>query len=771
MDPLNAHNRPGTDFRPSRLSPSRLSPQARRNILVGILATLAFGLAVLMAAWSRACAGNTCPSIEELGGYDPDQASKVYAADGRLITDLGLERRTVIPLGEMSPYVKTAFLATEDKRFYSHHGIDWYRVFGAIRTNVFALRFAEGFSTITMQLARNIWDEDISGTDKSLRRKLREAHVALDIERKYPKDKILEIYLNQIPLGNGAYGVEAASQRYFGKSVRDLNVAEAATLAAIPKAPTRYNPRRNPNLNIQRRNTVLNLLRDNGLLNAADTERWKAYPLLLSSHSDFSGVAEYFVEYVRQQLEARYGRELYTSGYRIYTSLDLDIQQAAERALEARLEAIESGADGKFTHETYRQYMDSRADNNESNSRSTTPYLQGLAVTLEARTGYIRAMVGGRDFEDSKFNRATQALRQPGSTFKPIVYGAAVEAGYPLSHVMVDDPLSVELDPTEPPWAPQNYDLEFDGPMTLRRALYLSRNIIAIKLGMELGEQAVISEAGKFGLTTRVPAFPSIHIGSAEVYPLEMIAAYTTFANLGTRTVPNAVLRVEDRSGKIVWQPAVRSVEVMDTLHAWLMTDVLRDVVRHGTAVGSVGARINFPAGGKTGTTNDGFDVWFIGFTPDMVTGLWIGFDQPKKIKANAQGGVLVGPAWSAMMREVYERRSLPSAWSRPAGLSALDVDKTTGYKATPFCPKDVHYIESFIPGTEPTAFCPVHSPFGSIGVMGGESPEPPQATPGPPTAPGVGAPKPPNTQGGGPTGAASSGVMGGTGPTPSQRP
>jgi len=746
----------------------RLSPRARRNVLVGFLAVVAFGLAVLAAAWSRACAGNTCPSIEELGGYDPDQASKVFAADGRLITDLGLERRTVIPLGEMSPYVKTAFLATEDKRFYSHHGIDWYRVFGAIRTNVFQLRFAEGFSTITMQLARNIWDEDISGTDKSLRRKLREARVAREIEQKYPKDKIFEIYLNQIPLGNGAYGVEAASQRYFGKSVRDLNVAEAATLAAIPKAPTRYNPRRNPNLNIQRRNTVLNLLRDSGLLSADDTERWKAYPLLLSSHSDYSGVAEYFVEYVRQQLEARFGRELYTSGYRIYTSLDLDIQQAAERALEARLEAIESGADGKFTHETYRQYMDLRSDNGETNNRTTTPYLQGLAVTLEAKTGYIRAMVGGRDFEDSKFNRATQALRQPGSTFKPIVYAAAIEAGYPLSHVMVDDPLSVELDPMEPPWAPQNYDLEFDGPMTLRRALYLSRNIIAIKLGMELGEQAVISEATKFGITTRVPAFPSIHIGSADVIPLEIIAAYTTFANLGARTVPNAVLRVEDRSGKIVWQPPVRSVEVMDTLHAWLMTDALRDVVRHGSAVGSVGARINFPAGGKTGTTNDGNDVWFIGFTSDMVTGVWIGFDQPKKIKSNAQGGVLAAPAWSAMMREVYERRTLPAAWPRPPGLSALDVDKTTGYKATPFCPKDVHYIESFIPGTEPTAFCPVHSPFGSIGVMGGESPGPQQSPTGPPTAPGVGAPPTqPKAEGASATGGGTSGVMGGTGPPP----
>jgi len=750
------------------------SQRARRVILVSFLAVIAFGLAVLTALWTRACAGNSCPSIAELGGYYPNQASKVYAADGRLITDLGLERRTVVPLGEMSPYVKAAFITTEDKRFYEHHGIDWYRVFGAIKNNIFKFRVAEGFSTITMQLARNLWPEDISGRDKTLSRKLREAHVAQEIEAKYSKDKILELYLNQIDLGNRAFGVEAASQRYFGKSVRDLNVAEAATLAAIPKAPSRYNPRRNPNLSVQRRNTILNLLRDNGLLSPEDTERWKAYPLLLSSHSDFSSVAQYFVEYVRQQLDARFGSDLYKSGYRVYTTLDLDTQQAAERALEARLEAIESGADGKFTWPSYRQYLDSRADTPDDGSRTTTPYLQGLVVTLDAKTGNIRAMVGGRDFDDSKFNRATQALRQPGSTFKPIVYATALEAGYPLSHVMVDDPLTVEIATDEAPWAPQNYDLEFDGPMTLRRALYMSRNIIAIKLGMEIGEDAVITEAAKFGITTRIPPYPSIHIGSAEVYPLEMIAAYTTFANLGTRTVPNAILRVEDRNGKIVWQPQVRSVSVMDTAHAWLMTDALRDVVRHGTAVGSVGSRINFPAGGKTGTTNDGFDVWFIGFTPDLVTGVWIGFDQPKKIKANAQGGVLAAPAWTAMMREVYERRSLPAAWPRPDGLTALDIDKTTGYKATPFCPKDVHYIESFIPGTEPTAFCPIHSPFGAVGgvssPLGGTAPDgAPQPT----------APLPPGVQPANPTpaapsspsrpapGATSTGVMGGTGPAP----
>jgi len=764
----------------SLLQRVRLSPRARRNVLVSVLAVVAFALAILVAAWTRACAGNSCPSIAGLSGYDPNQASKVYAADGRLITDLGLERRTVVPLGEMSPYVKAAFITTEDKRFYEHHGIDWYRVLGAIKNNIFKFRVAEGFSTITMQLARNLWPEDISGRDKSIRRKLREARVAREIEATYPKDKILELYLNQIDLGNRAYGVESASQRYFGKSVRDLNVAEAATLAAIPKAPSRYNPRRNPNLTVQRRNTILNLLRDNGLLSADDAERWKAYPLLLSSHSDFSGVAEYFVEYVRQQLDARFGSDLYKSGYRIYTTLDLDTQQAAERALEARLEAIESGADGKFTWPTYRQYLDSRADVPEDNARITTPYLQGLVVTLDAKTGNIRAMVGGRDFEDSKFNRATQALRQPGSTFKPFVYSAAVEAGYPLSHVMVDDPLTVEMATDSAPWTPQNYDLEFDGPMTLRRALYLSRNIIAIKLGMELGEDAVISEASKFGITTRIPPYPSIYIGSADVIPLEIISAYTVFSNLGTRTIPNAILRVEDRAGKILWQPQVRTVSVMDTPHAWLMTDALRDVVRHGSAVGSVGSRINFPAGGKTGTTNDGYDVWFIGFTPDLVTGVWIGFDQPRKIKANAQGGILAAPAWTAMMREVYERRALPAAWPRPDGLTALDIDKTTGYKATPFCPKDVHYIESFIPGTEPTAFCPIHSPFGAVGnagPMGGTGQAPdgaPQPTAPLPEGVGPGMPTPapaapPAVPGR--TGTTTTGVMGGVGPAPNPRP
>ncbi len=707
-----------------------LTPRSRRVLLLGLIGTLALGIAVVLALWFTVCMGNACPSVDNLGTYDPDQAAKVYAADGRHITDLGLERRTVVPLNEMSPAVVAAFISTEDKRFYSHHGIDWIRVFGAAKDIIVERRIAGGASTITMQLAGNLWPDAIDRRDRSPRRKVREAKVAREIEEKFSKEKILELYLNQINLGNRAYGVEAASQRYFGKSVRDLNVAEAATLAAIPKAPERYNPRRYPNNSVQRRNVVLNLMRDNGRLSAAEAEQWKAYPLQLSSRSDFSGVAEYFVEYVRQILQARFGQDLYRLGYRVYTTLDLDMQLSAECALETQLRAVE--AMPQFRHDTYEEYLEEKAQNGGSgdDERANTPYLQGLMVTLEAQTGAIRAMVGGRDFGDNKFNRVTQGERQPGSTFKPMVYSAALRLGYPLSQIVVDDPFALDV-PGQDLWTPQNYDLTFAGPHTLRWHLYQSRNIPAIKLGIEIGEESVISEARRFGITSRIIPVPSISIGAATVTPLEMIAAYTAFSNLGDRTVPNPIERVEDRDGNIVWEPRPRLEPVMSREHAWLMVDVLRDVVRRGTAAGSVGSKINFPAGGKTGTTNDYNDVWFVGFTPDLVTGVWMGFDRPTKIMNNAQGGRLAAPAWTAMMNEVYDRRPAPSAWARPSALTVAEVDNTTGYLAAPVCPKEVHYIESFIPGTEPTEYCPVHTqgifnPFGiGAGAQQGDTTTP----------------------------------------------
>ena len=404
---------------------------------------LAFGVAVIVAAYNRACAGNSCPSIGELGGYDPNQASKVYAADGRLITDLGLERRTVVPLAEMSPYVRAAFITTEDKRFYAHHGIDWVRVFGAIKNNIFKFRVAEGFSTITMQLARNLWPEDISGRDKSLRRKLREAQVAREIEAKYLQGQDSRALSQPDRSGQSARTASrAASQRYFGKSVRDLNVAEAATLAAIPKAPVPLQSAHEiPNRAIQRRNTVLNLLRDNGMLIAEETRALEGVSAAACRPDPNSaGWRSTSSSRCGSSSTRSFGSDLYRLGLRIYTTLDLDMQQAAERALEARLEAIESGADGKFPHQTYRQYMDSRADDADEQRQAHLALSAGAGGHAGGRDRLDRAMVGGRDFDDSKFNRATQALRQPGSTFKPIVYSAAIEAGYPLSHVMVDDP-------------------------------------------------------------------------------------------------------------------------------------------------------------------------------------------------------------------------------------------------------------------------------------------------------------------------------------------
>jgi penicillin-binding protein 1A len=674
------------------------------------------GFGVAFGSWTRACAGGACPSIGVLDSYRPQQALKVYAADGRLIQELGVEHRTVLSAEDIAPAVRAAFLAAEDKRFYQHGGIDFRRIFGALRANVLALGYEEGFSTITMQLARNVWSDKLP-SEKTLPRKIREMRVALELEKTYSKDRILELYLNQVFLGGSAYGVEAGAQRYFGRSAREMNPAEAALLAGILPGPNAYDPRRFPDRAVRRRNVVLNIMRDQGYLSEVEAERWKAYPLLVNSRESFGEVAPYFVEWVRQQLYSRFGNAIYERGYRVYTTLDLDMQLTAERVLERQLERIESGEFGPYNHSAYQEFAE--ADRPEGEKLTLTPYLQGALVTVDADSGYVRAMVGGRDFEHSEWNRAAQAERQAGSTFKPFVFSAAIRADKPASHMIDDSPISLMQNDTMP-WEPQNFDDRFYGPMTLRRGLALSRNLVAVRLGLELGVQAVIGEAARYGLSTRLPRYPSVFIGSASVIPLEMTSAYTAFATLGTQAAPIGILRVEDAEGNIVWSPRVRRTQVMDREHAWILTNMLQGVVDGGTATGAVRVRGQFahPMGGKTGTTNDGTDVWFIGFTPEMVTAVWIGFDEPRKIKANAQGGLLAAPAWADFMREVYERRAPPAGWARPDGLRLASIDNTTGYLATDFCPRQTVYFEWFIPGTAPTEFCPYHNPLSRIITM-----------------------------------------------------
>lgn len=666
--------------------------------------TLSFLAGLAYAGWALVCRAGQCPAVEELDAYQPRQTSKLYAADGRFIAELGLERRTLMRFADMPPVLRDAFVVTEDKRFWEHGGVDWYRVPGAVLTNVRERAWSEGFSTITMQLAGNIFPERISRRDRTglggVTRKIKEIKVARAIEEKYPKERILELYMNQIYLGNGAHGVETASQRYFGKSARELNLAEAATLAGLPKAPERYNPRRSPDRAVQRRNTVIEIMRREGLVGDADASLAKAYPLRLATRTESGDVAPYFVEWIRQLLDQQFGQRLYEQGLKVYTTLDLDLQSAAERALERQLRAIEAGRYGPYNHQSYEQYL---AQTNGSDGQNS-PYLQGAFVAMDPRSGAVRAMVGGRDFNDSKFNRAVQATRQPGSTFKPVVYAAAVQNGRAPTYVLDDSPLTLPMAVGDT-WSPQNYDGQFEGQIPLRRALYESRNVPAVRMGMELGEHTVIDMARKLGITTAIPAYPSIHIGAASVYPIEMIAAYSAFATLGTHSRPSGILRVEDASGKVLWEPQPVRVPALSPEEAWMMVDMMKDVVRRGTAAGAVGSQFPFPAGGKTGTTNDGTDVWYIGYTTDLVAGAWIGLDKPTKIKANAQGGLLAAPAWTAFMTEVYRRKPPPPDWPRPAGIVTKTVDLLTNTEWVPGCP-GVPATEVFISGTEPVIPC-----------------------------------------------------------------
>jgi len=682
-------------------------PRLVRWALLASTFLVSFATGFAYAGWALVCRAGQCPAVEELDNYQPRQTSKLFAADGRFIAELGLERRTLIRLQDMPPMLRDAFLVVEDKRFYDHKGVDFLRVPGSVISIIKTRSFSQGFSTITMQLAGNIFPERINRRENTglgaLTRKLKEIKVARAIEHKYPKDRILELYLNQIYLGNSANGVETAAQRYFGKSAKELNLAEAATLAALPKAPERYNPRKFPDRAVQRRNTVVEVMRREGVISDADASLAKAYPLRLATRTESGDVAPYFVEWVRQLLDQQFGQQLYEQGLKVFTTLDLDLQSAAERALERQLQSIESGRFGPYRHESYEQYMAKTEGGGERNA-ANSPYLQGAIIAMDPRSGAVRALVGGRDFDDSKFNRAVQANRQPGSTFKPVVYAAALQNGRPPTYILDDSPLTLPMAVGDT-WSPQNYDGVFEGQIPLRKALYESRNVPTVRLGMELGEQTVIDMGRKLGLSTAIPAYPSIHIGAASVIPLEMVAAYSAFATLGMQARAMGIVRVENAQGEVLWAPEPVRVPVLSPEEAWLMVDMMKDVVRRGTAAGAVGSQFPIPSGGKTGTTNDYTDVWYIGYTSDLVAGVWMGFDKPDRIMTNAQGGRLAAPAWTAFMTEVYRRKPAPPDWPRPAGIITQTVDLLTNTQWAPGCP-GIEATEFFIAGTEPTIPC-----------------------------------------------------------------
>ncbi|HET9440787.1 MAG TPA: PBP1A family penicillin-binding protein [Longimicrobiales bacterium] len=667
------------------------------------------GLAI--GSWRSVC--RDCPSVAQIYAWEPKSATKILSHDGELIAELFQERRTPVQIETLPPYVRHAFIAVEDRRFYHHNGLDYRRIFGAAARNVLSFGITGGASTITQQLARNMFPEEI-GFRKRIARKLKEAKVALEIEKVYTKDQILEAYINQIHYGHGWHGIETAAQHYFGKPAAQINPAEAAMLAGVIKLTGRYSPLANPEQALGRRNLVLNLMAQQDYLKEGEAGQWKEQPLPTEPHGGYEArFAPYFVESIRIVLDERFGSDLYRRGYKVYTTLDVGMQRAAQAALDSGFARIERSP--SFRHPKYKDVKAAKS----AGKGSQTNYLQGVFIALDPQSGAVRAMVGGRDFKDSKFNRATQAMRQPGSVFKPFVFAAALSSGLPASQVIMDEPFSMEqVDGTV--WSPKNFDPDFRGPVAYREILKHSLNIPTIKLGLEVGLESVIQQARRMGIETPIPPYPSTSIGAAEVIPLQVAEAYATIATGGVKPNAFSISKVEDAEGRVLFEAKPQRTVVMDSANTAILRDMMRTVVDNGTGYSARDPRLGnlpyeIPAAGKTGTNNDATDIWFAGFTPNLMGVVWFGFDRPKTIVRAAAGGVYAAPVWGQFMRNVYygEKKLLPKPkpWPLPANVVTRQIDRLSGHLAGPNCPKEYVRGELFVTGTEPSAICELHGP------------------------------------------------------------
>ncbi len=626
----------------------------RVSLLAGVF-LLCLGVGTAWGSWRNLC--STCPSVAQIRTWEPQQTSKLYSHDGLLIGELGIERRTLVSIAALPPHVTEAVIAIEDKRFYRHAGFDPIGI-GRALLGVLTFQYRGGGSTITQQLARNMFIEQIGFERRlfggGLTRKLRELQVTFELERSYTKEQILEAYLNVVYLGR-AYGIQSGARAFLGKDAAEMNPAESALLAAVLNVPGTYDPFRRPENALPRRDLVLSRMAEQGYLTYEEAERWRAEPLPTEERlaTTNRGIAPYFEEWVRQILDSRFGQEVYRGGLRVTTTLDVAMQKAAQEAMEHgwnRIEALPT-----FEHPKYAEFDTVKTFPGE------TPHLQGSFVALDPNTGAVRALIGGRNYQQSKFDRVRLARRQAGSSFKPFVFTAAIQSGLPASHVVLDGPV-VYPQVSGEEWRPQNFDETFEGPMTLRYALRRSVNMVAIKLGWEeVGIETVAQVARRMGIATEVERFPSTTIGAVEVIPLNVAEAYSGFATLGTRVRPFPIVRVESAEGELLWEHQPERTQVLDSLVARMMVDLLQDAANRGTGANMHRPRPNggdlpyeVPAAGKTGTTNESTDVWFTGFTPNLLATVWFGFDRPQTITPRATGGGFAAPTWGRFMRTVY---------------------------------------------------------------------------------------------------------------------
>ena len=656
----------------------------RRQILLGLLA-ISILTVYYTDIWLGTCGFDGCPTARAIQTFQPDQGGRILDRYNRPMGRLETVRRVNVPLSAVPEFVQQAFIATEDRRFYQHGGLDWRGFFRAIVTNIRAGRTREGFSTITMQVARNTFAVR-KYPARSLRQKLTELRLSRLIEGSLTKQQILELYFNVIYMGNGVYGIEAASRDLFGRSVNQLNLPQAAMLAALPKAPSAYTPRRHPDRAITRRNLVLSLMVQQGYVSAGRLAGLQAQPLRIA-RDEFRPTDpndSYALDAVRAKVDSIIqGGTLDIIDLTVRTTLDRNAQLAADRAVRRQAAAIQS--------ETGRRAQ-----------------IQGAMVAIDPRNGDIRAMSGGRKFERGTFNRALLAHRQPGSAFKPFVYAAAMAAGYTPSSEVDDDPIDVIQGRNV--WSPANYNNDYAGRITFRKALINSANVATVRVSQAVGIPRIIDVAHKNGIVSQLPNVPSMALGSVEVTPIELVTAYAPFANGGFRVKPRLVRSIESADGTQLWvQEEGIGTPVMDPRDAYQVTSMLQSVVDYGTGKAIRDYGVRGLVAGKTGTTNSGTDVWFVGYTPTIVAGFWFGFDNPAPISGDASGGRLAAPAWAEFYVNGWRETSPLTAWNPPPGMTMRVIDPTTGYLATEWCP--VSRNEYYKPGTEPTIQCPNHGP------------------------------------------------------------
>jgi penicillin-binding protein 1A len=652
----------------------------------------ALGFMLWLDGWLLTCGFDGCPSVTAIRAYRPPEGGRVLDRFGKPMGRLNTVRRVNVPLSVVPVHVRRAFIATEDRRFYQHEGIDWRGVGRAVVRNTMSVRFREGFSTITMQVARNTFLANRVTGNRNLGRKFLELRVARLIEDALTKDQILELYLNAIYLGNGVYGVEGAARDLFGKRVRDLNVAEGAMLAALPKGPSVYTPRRNPGRALARRNLVLALMQEEGYLSAAAFERARraALPRTRAAWRAPEPPESFALDIIRALVDSvlRARGESRTEVV-VHTTLDAVAQRVAQRTVERRASEIEREASGWWPD----------ADDPGASA------VQGAMVALDPRSGDVRAIVGGRTHVRGAFNRAVRSRRQPGSAFKPFVYAAALSAGLTPATVFEDSPVFVDQGNGDL-WTPANYGDEYDGSMTMRRALMRSSNTVTVRISRAVGEANVVSAARANGIASPLRAVPSLALGSMEVTPLELVTAYAPFANGGVRVTPRLVRRIERMDGTLVWSSEPQLSPAMDPRDAFQMTSMLRGVIDGGTGNVVRAMGVDGAIAGKTGTTNDGTDTWFVGYTPVLVAGFWFGYDAPRSLGDAASGARMAAPAWVRFYRDGWRERGRD--WDVPDGLVPVTIDPQTGAVATEYCPMAAR--EWFRVGTEPTAQCEEHA-------------------------------------------------------------